>query len=199
MRFLLILCATFLFNNKNWSTTLSKTQTEICNLPQLIKAEPELDSVPIQKQLLIAHFEDVAQRKPKYAQPAFQRYFNYFEKHYEVAKQIENLHGVPVCVQFALAVDESGCGRSPVAKKFNNHFGIKTRNGYIRYKSSNDGFWGLYRNVFSNSRFKHLLEIPKDDYKSWCMGLSYAGYSYIGPHKGERLIKIIESFELYKL
>ncbi len=50
--------------------------------------------------------------------------------------------------------------------------------------------------LLSGKRYKHLLKLPKSDYKNWANGLQAAGYATDKKY-GEKLIKIIESLILY--
>ena len=54
-------------------------------------------------------------------------YQAYIETHLLKAQSLEQAYGVPVSIQFAQAIYESGAGRSNIAKQSCNHFGIRPR------------------------------------------------------------------------
>jgi flagellum-specific peptidoglycan hydrolase FlgJ len=46
-------------------------------------------------------------------------------------------------------------------------------------------------------RYSHLRKLKRTDYKSWAYGLKKAGYA-TAPHYAQSLIKVIETYKLYK-
>src|SRR5207342_1138532 len=59
------------------------------------------------------------------AQPPRMLAFEYIDKHKELALQQMLRHRIPASVILAQAIFESGYGKSELAKRSNNHFGIK--------------------------------------------------------------------------
>lgn len=60
--------------------------------------------------------------------------------------------------------------------------------------------WILHGKVFAsklltNSRYKHLLNLPRTDYKNWAYGLKAAGYATDNNY-AVKLIAIIENLKL---
>jgi hypothetical protein len=133
---------------------------------------------------------------------------NYYE--HAVGQMIE--HGIPASVTLAQAIFESRCGSSALAKKSNNHFGIKchlTWSGdtvvktddtlnecFRKYNTVEDSYHDHSLFLRSRSRYAGLFNIPVTDYKAWCRGLKAAGYATY-PLYAEELIKIIEEHKLY--
>jgi flagellum-specific peptidoglycan hydrolase FlgJ len=121
-------------------------------------------------------------------------------------------HKIPASVILAQAIFESRCGNSQLAKKSNNHFGIKchvewggdtvtktddTLNECFRkYKTVEESYTDHSLFLKSRSRYAHLFELKVTDYKGWCRGLKAAGYATF-PGYAEALIKIIEENKLY--
>lgn len=121
---------------------------------------------------------------------------------------------IPASVILAQAIFESHCGNSVLAKRSNNHFGIKchiewggdtivksddTLNEcFRRYRSVEDSYTDHSLFLKSRGRYAFLFDIPVTDYKGWCYGLKNAGYATY-PYYAEELIKIIEENELYEL
>jgi flagellum-specific peptidoglycan hydrolase FlgJ len=122
--------------------------------------------------------------------------------------------GMPASVILAQAIFESGAGGSILAKKSNNHFGIKchiewggdtihknddTLNECFRkYSNIEDSFKDHSFFLKSRSRYAHLFKINISEYKTWCYELKKAGYATYNIY-AEELIKIIETYKLYEL
>ena len=121
---------------------------------------------------------------------------------------------IPASVILAQAIFESNCGNSVLAKKSNNHFGIKchlewggdtvvktddTLNEcFRRYNSIADSYTDHSLFLKSRSRYAHLFNLEVTDYKGWCYGLKNAGYATYSCY-AEELMKIIETNKLYDL
>jgi len=130
--------------------------------------------------------------------------------------------GIPASIKLAQAILESNCGKSDLACKANNHFGIKCGGnwgGKSFHKEDDDYANGqLVKSCFrefnsvmesyrahsdfladpgKNGRYGSLFELERTDYKGWARGLSKAGYA-TDPQYANRLIEIIEKYELYR-
>src|SRR5690606_7158211 len=117
---------------------------------------------------------------------------------------------------------ESNCGRSDLACKANNHFGIKCggewsggtyhkedddyRNGKLvpscfrEFSSALESFVAhsdFLRDPRKAHRYGPLFQLDPRDYKGWAHGLSKAGYA-TDPHYPQRLIRLIEQYELHR-
>ncbi len=121
--------------------------------------------------------------------------------------------GVPASITLAQACLESQDGESALARKANNHFGIKcsewTGPSYIqdddkkdecfrKYKSTLDSYDDHSLFLRSRPRYSTLFQLSITDYKGWAKGLKKAGYA-TEPAYADRLIKIIEDNQLYLL
>ena len=121
-------------------------------------------------------------------------YHEYIKKYMPLAKQEEKLYGIPAKITMAQALLESNAGRSKLAIKNNNHFGIKCfskscKKGHCSNftDDSHKDFFRKYQSVEDSyrehslfllkGRYKHLLDLPKDDLESWTRGLQEAGYA----------------------
>jgi|GEM_PF-1234855 len=119
---------------------------------------------------------------------------------------------IPASVILAQAIFESSSGNSVLAKRSNNHFGIKchTQWGgdtirksddslnecFRKYNSIKDSYTDHSLFLASRARYKSLFNLSVNDYKGWCYGLKNSGYATYAYYP-EVLIKIIEQFELY--
>ena len=140
-------------------------------------------------------------------------YKKYIEKYSDLAVKEMKRTGVPASISLAQGLLESNAGRSTLAKKGNNHFGIKCHNDWTGKTMRMDDdrrreCFRVYPNVEasyrdhsdflrSNDRYKALFELKKDDYKGWARGLKKSGYA-TDPAYANKLIAIIEEYELYR-
>jgi len=151
-----------------------------------------------------------------------QRVFReYADKHSVIAVSEMHRTGIPASIKLAQGLLESNAGRSELATKANNHFGIKCGgdwNGRTFLKEDDDYHNGqlikscfrafssveesyiahseFLRNPAKNSRYGFLFNLSSTDYKGWAHGLKKAGYA-TSPTYAQKLIKIIEDYELY--
>ncbi len=121
--------------------------------------------------------------------------------------------GIPASITIAQGLLESSCGNSILAKKANNHFGIKChdwtgpsilidddkRNECFRkYRNAYHSFKDHSNFLRTRSRYAFLFKYSSTDYKRWAKGLKKAGYA-THPQYAHRLIRIIEEEKLYLL
>ena len=139
-----------------------------------------------------------------------QRYQDYFDKYKDVAVEQMLKYRIPASITLAQGVLESGAGKSELAVKANNHFGIKC-NGWTGRKSYHDDdarneCFRAYDNAYesyqdhsvfltTSKRYSSLFQLKLTDYKGWAKGLKACGYA-TSPTYATKLIEIIQ---LYKL
>ena len=119
-------------------------------------------------------------------------------------------YNIPASITLAQAILESADGNSELAKKSNNHFGIKCHSNWEGEKVFHDDdeldeCFRAYKNVEESfedhskfllkERYSDLFKLNIDDYKSWAKGLKKAGYA-TNPAYAKRLIRIIEDNNL---
>jgi len=140
-----------------------------------------------------------------------QEYIDIFAK---VAIQEMIQYHIPASITMAQACLESNDGNSSLATEGNNHFGIKCKNTWTgptirKDDDAHDECFRKYRNatesyrdhsefLTGSMRYQFLFDYNIKDYKKWAYGLKKAGYA-TNPQYPERLLKIIEDFQLYKL
>lgn len=119
--------------------------------------------------------------------------------------------GVPASITLAQGLIESDMGRSNLATKANNHFGIKCHDDwkgpvikqnddkrnecfrkYLRPEESYKDHSDFLR---SEPRYRSLFSLDITDYKSWARGLKKAGYA-TNPEYANMLIRKIEEYNL---
>ena len=122
-----------------------------------------------------------------------------------------NRTGVPASITLAQGMLESGYGNSKLARKANNHFGIKCHSDWkgptfkMDDDTKNECFrkyktvWHSYRDhsdfLKGKRRYASLFELKITDYKGWAKGLRKAGYA-TNKMYASLLITIIERHDL---
>lgn len=122
-------------------------------------------------------------------------------------------HGIPASITLAQGLLESGAGKSELATKANNHFGIKADSRWNgrTYSHLDNGNWHKFRVYNSaeksyedhslflvgNSRYNALFKLDRTDYKGWARGLKNAYYAEDREYD-KKLISIIERYGLHK-
>ena len=137
----------------------------------------------------------------------------YIEKYSAIAVSEMYRSGVPASITLAQGLLESGYGRSELALKSNNHFGIKCHNGwqggkvyhdddakgecFRKYDSPEESYRDHSDFLRYRDRYKFLFEYKITDYTSWAYGLKKAGYA-TDPNYPRKLINLIEEYKLYE-
>ena len=137
----------------------------------------------------------------------------YIKRYAPIAVSEMHKYNVPASITLAQGILESGNGRSQLASKSNNHFGIKCHTGWKGAKVYHDDdekgeCFRKYTYVESSyedhsqflsgrRRYASLFKLKKTDYKGWSKGLKKAGYA-TDKNYPKKLIKIIETYELYE-
>jgi len=120
---------------------------------------------------------------------------------------------IPASITLAQGILESGNGRSVLASKSNNHFGIKCHRGWTgkrvyhdddkkddcfrKYKYVENSYNDHSKFLTGRKRYAFLFKIRKSNYKAWAKGLKKAGYATDRKYPS-KLIRIIESYQLYE-
>lgn len=120
---------------------------------------------------------------------------------------------IPASITLAQAILESGNGNSELARKGNNHFGIKCHDWdgqtmyldddqkgecFRVYNSADESYVDHSEFLKKKQRYSNLFQLETTDYKGWAKGLKEAGYA-TNPKYPELLIGIIEDLKLYEL
>ena len=140
-------------------------------------------------------------------QPDFQAYINQYK---EAAIEQQRLHHIPASITMAQGLLESAAGKSELAKKANNHFGIKCTSDwkgatyhhdddkaqecFRKYRHAEES-WEDHSKFIQRPRYQSLFKLALTDYKGWAHGLSQCGYA-TDPTYPAKLIRIIEDYRL---
>lgn len=138
----------------------------------------------------------------------------YIQKYQLLAISEMNRSGIPASIKMAQACLESADGNSELARKSNNHFGIKCKsdwNGgktyhdddeqnecFRKYNSVEDSYVDHTNFLMSGVRYAFLFQLAPTDYVGWATGLRKAGYA-TNPNYAKLLIDIIELNQLWRL
>lgn len=135
----------------------------------------------------------------------------YIKAYKDIAIKKQKEYKIPASITLAQGILESGSGNSNLAKKANNHFGIKCHKGWTgktyymdddakdecfrKYKKVEDSYRDHSKFLTQRGRYSFLFEYRTTDYKKWAYGLKKAGYA-TNPKYPQLLIKIIEKYNL---
>ena len=147
------------------------------------------------------------------AQTRNKQYEAYIKKYRELAVEEMKKYHIPASITLAQGLLESGAGQSALARKSNNHFGIKCGSDWYgktvshdddargecfrAYKHPKDSYEDHSKFLAGRPRYASLFNLNITDYKGWPRGLKKAGYA-TNPRYADQLIGIIELYELYK-
>lgn len=136
----------------------------------------------------------------------------YINKYGALAVSEMRRTGIPASITLAQGMLESDYGRSSLAKKGNNHFGIKCHNDWKGekmyhddnrrgecfrvYASAEDSYRDHSDFLVTGSRYRDLFSLSSTDYRAWAHGLRKAGYA-TDPDYPALLIKKIEGYGLH--
>lgn len=141
-----------------------------------------------------------------------QNFQNYIDEYKDVAIEQMLRYRIPASITLAQGLLESGAGRSDLARKGNNHFGIKCHGWQGRKTYHDDDEEGECFRAYDNAlqsyedhskflssgrRYRSLFSLKITDYRGWARGLKAAGYA-TNPQYAQRLIDIIETYKLYQ-
>lgn len=148
-----------------------------------------------------------------YTQTRVSTYENYIRKYSDLAVKHMEKYRIPASITLAQGILESGAGMSDLARRSNNHFGIKCHRGwkggkvyakddtpndcFRRYKNVEDSYQDHSEFLAYSSRYEALFKLSITDYKGWARGLQKSGYATDRAY-ANKLIKLIEDYELYR-
>lgn len=138
-------------------------------------------------------------------------YLDYIRKYRDIAVEQMHEYGIPASITLAQGLLESAAGRSDLATKGNNHFGIKCGGSWVGESMTHDDdrngeCFRVYKNAeesfkdhsvfLQKQRYRRLFSLDRKDYKGWARGLKECGYA-TSPTYAAKLINIIELYELH--
>ena len=140
-------------------------------------------------------------------------YDRYVQEYCQVAVEQMKRYGIPASITLAQGLLESGAGKSELARKSNNHFGIKADrdwkgatvssmdNGrmcrFRKYKNPGESYEDHSRFLAGRERYASLFRLKRTDYEGWAKGLRQAGYAEDTKYP-QKLISLIERYGLHR-
>jgi len=136
---------------------------------------------------------------------------DYIDKYKDIAMEEMVKNKIPASITLAQGILESGNGKSELATKGNNHFGIKCHEDWkgrtmrvdddapkecFRVYDNAEDSYRDHSQFLKRDRYKDLFDLKITDYESWAKGLKKAGYATL-PTYASVLIKLIENYQLY--
>jgi hypothetical protein len=119
--------------------------------------------------------------------------------------------GIPACIILAQGIHETEAGNSELARKANNHFGIKCKDDwkgdviyhdddsrgecFRSYASAEDSYRDHSEFLRGSARYAFLFKLDPTDYEGWAYGLRKAGYA-TNIRYSQILIRIINDYNL---
>ena len=200
--FLIIIAALFLASCSSSRKVTTKKKKQKVTI-----VEPKPEKLPSVKQL--QHVRKLERNKKSLNKHTLQ----YVRKYAPLAVLEMHEYKIPASITLAQGILESGNGRSELASKSNNHFGIKCHTGwkgqkvyhdddekgecFRKYKYVQTSYKDHSKFLTTRRRYAGLFKLRKTDYKGWAKGLKKAGYATDKKYP-KKLIRIIETYELYE-
>ena len=148
---------------------------------------------------------------------------DYIERYKDIAIKEMERAGVPASIKLAQAIIESNSGKSTLATKARNHFGMKCGTAwkgekYYHKDDDYDAAGNLIKSCFrvfrspdasfiahsqflrdpkKAYRYGRLFKLDPKDYEGWAYGLKEAGYA-TNPQYPQILLRIIKEYKLYE-
>ena len=140
-------------------------------------------------------------------------YERYVQTYYSLAVEQMKKYGIPASITLAQGLLESGAGKSELARKSNNHFGIKADkswngrsvssmdNGrmckFRKYDKVGESYEDHSKFLVGRQRYAALFKLKPTDYEGWAKGLKQAGYAEDSKYP-QKLISLIERYNLQR-
>ncbi len=202
IRFLFILCSVVFFASCGGKKKVINTKN-----PGAVILEPKPVDLPSVN-------EKELTKKLKKKNPSLSKYtLAYIRKYAPIAVKEMHEYKIPASITLAQGILESGNGRSELALKSNNHFGIKCHTGWQGERVYHDDDQKgecfrkyLYPETSYNDhslfltqrrRYAFLFNYNSKDYKKWAYGLRKAGYATDKKYPA-KLLKLIKEYKLYE-
>tara|TARA_B100000787_G_scaffold169695_1_gene161790 strand:+ start:31639 stop:32484 length:846 start_codon:yes stop_codon:yes gene_type:complete len=199
--FLIVLCLLFLASCSSSRKISTKKNNKVKAVENPINKLPSVRQLQHVKKL-----EKGSKSLNKYT-------LQYVRKYAPLAVFEMHNYNIPASITLAQGILESGNGRSQLASKSNNHFGIKCHTGwkgakvyhdddekgecFRKYKYVQSSYKNHSEFLSGRRRYASLFKLRKSDYKGWAKGLKKAGYATDKKYP-KKLIKIIEDYKLYE-
>lgn len=198
--FLGLVVSLFLFSCGSSKKVTKPTPAPI---PKVVEVKPiEEKTVEVPK------VEPVKQQPLKITTKNTEAYIRQFAS---IAIEEMEKYKIPASIKLAQGILESGSGRSNLAVRSNNHFGIKCHRGwqgnivthdddYIgecfrKYQHPQKSYEDHSKFLTSRKRYANLFKLRITDYQGWAYGLKRAGYATDSRYP-QKIIRLIQRYNL---
>ena len=158
--------------------------------------------------------EDKHVRKLEKSKKSFNKHtLKYIEDYAALAVKEMHVYKIPASITLAQGILESGSGKGDLARKSNNHFGIKCHTQWSgervyhdddedqecfrKYQYVETSYNDHSKFLTQRRRYAFLFNYRTTDYKRWARGLKKAGYATDRKYPA-KLIGIIERYKLHE-
>lgn len=161
--------------------------------------------------LLSAHWPMFTAERPPHVQ-------RYLWKYKYLSIELNQEMGIPIALTLAVAGLESDWGRSELAVRANNHFGIKSKEWpgpifckttqeymarqqfytddcFRKYPLIRHSYFDFGKHLKQSPTYSKLFYYPEWDYYNWAWGLQMNNYA-TDPFYAKKLIRMIEMYGL---
>lgn len=143
---------------------------------------------------------------------ALSSYHRYIHKYKSLAIEQQHKYKIPASIILAQGLLESGAGMGDLARRSNNHFGIKCHDWkgkrvyhnddlegecFRKYDAVKESYEDHSKFLSLRPRYASLFQLNIRDYRGWAKGLQRCGYATDKKY-ASKLIKVIEEYELYE-
>ncbi|MFM2267405.1 MAG: hypothetical protein RL757_846 [Bacteroidota bacterium] len=139
---------------------------------------------------------------------------SYIDQYSQIAKREMANSGIPASISMAQGIIESRAGKSILAQKNNNQFGIKCfskacpkghctnftddhHKDFFRKYANPTESWQEHTQFLQRDRYRPLFRMGRN-YRMWAQGLRDLGYA-TDPQYDQKLISVIERYQLQRL
>lgn len=138
----------------------------------------------------------------------------YIATYAPLAIQLQKEYKIPASIKIAQGIFESDSGNSDLARRSNNHFGIKCKSEwqgpsvlhdddaagecFRKYATIEESYLDHAKFLAERPYYTSLFKLDIYDYRGWAKGLQAAGYA-TAKHYADAIINIIDRYELYLL
>ena len=138
---------------------------------------------------------------------------DYIRKYKKLAIAEMKKYKIPASITLAQGILESGNGNSTLARRANNHFGIKCHDNwrgktmkwdddarnecFRKYKNVAESYRDHSKFLKNRGRYSSLFRFKITNYSAWARGLQKAGYA-TNKKYSSLLIRVIEENRLYR-
>lgn len=142
--------------------------------------------------------------------PAYEAYIN---KYKDLAIRLQQVYKIPASIKLAQALLESDAGRSPLARRSNNQFGIKCKEEWTglsvlsdddeknecfrAYRTIEDSYFDHGEFLSKRKYYVSLFTLDIYDYTGWANGLQTCGYATDKKY-AVKLLNLINTYDLAK-